>query len=107
MIRWWHGTETREAAVNRYINIYELDQHYGGPEEGGWWYDSGTPVYTMALPEGTEEDAALAAVDALREVYRYEGRLTKSRYPHDGYDYSVVLEDEPAKAYPESRPYYE
>lgn len=23
-----------------WINVYEYSRHYGGPEEGGWWYDS-------------------------------------------------------------------
>lgn len=27
----------------RYIEaFYEMDRLYGGPEEGGWWYDAGT-----------------------------------------------------------------
>lgn len=24
-----------------YVNVYDLTRHYGGPEEGGWWYDTG------------------------------------------------------------------
>ena len=28
------------AACMYYINIYDRDQLYGGPEEGGWWYRS-------------------------------------------------------------------
>ena len=24
-----------------YVNEYEVDRKYGGPEEGGWWYDTG------------------------------------------------------------------
>jgi hypothetical protein len=93
--------------VDRYINIYELDRHYGGPEEGGWWYDSGTPVVSLALPDGTHEHEAQEAVDALRMVYTYANRMGSVLYPEDGYDYSVVLEEEPAKAYPTERPYYE
>jgi hypothetical protein len=110
VVRWWHGTETREAAVDRYINIYQLDRHYGGPEEGGWWYDSGVPVASIPLPEVrtfTQEDVQ-AAVDALREVYTYRNRMGSVLYPNDGgWDYGVVLEDEPAAAYPTERPYYE
>ena len=26
---------------NRYLNVYEVTQQYGGPEEGGWWYNYG------------------------------------------------------------------
>jgi hypothetical protein len=26
-----------------YVNIYEVSRRYGGPEEGGWWYDHCSP----------------------------------------------------------------
>jgi len=22
-----------------FVNVYSITRHYGGPEEGGWWYD--------------------------------------------------------------------
>jgi hypothetical protein len=95
--------------VDRYINIYTLDRHYGGPEEGGWWYDSGTPVASLPLPDYRQFTAqdAQEAVDALRQLYTYRNRVGSVLYPEDGYDYSVVLEEEPAKAWPEERPHYE
>ena len=31
-----------------FVNVYELSTHYGGPEEGGWEYQSGSPVLTKA-----------------------------------------------------------
>lgn len=27
-----------------YVAVDELSRHYGGPEEGGWWYDTGEIV---------------------------------------------------------------
>ena len=27
---------------NWYVNVYEVYRAYGGPEEGGWYYDEGT-----------------------------------------------------------------
>ena len=27
-----------------YVNVYQEERCYGGPEEGGWWYSSYTPV---------------------------------------------------------------
>ena len=24
-----------------FINVYRVNRDYGGPEEGGWWYDTG------------------------------------------------------------------
>lgn len=26
--------------VVAYLTAYEISRHYGGPEEGGWWYDA-------------------------------------------------------------------
>jgi hypothetical protein len=23
----------------KWVNVYEVTRHYGGPEEGGWWFD--------------------------------------------------------------------
>ena len=25
----------------RFVNAYRINRRYGGPEEGGWWYDTG------------------------------------------------------------------
>ena len=27
-----------------YVNVYQVERCYGGAEEGGWWYDSYTPL---------------------------------------------------------------
>jgi hypothetical protein len=39
-----------------YLAVYELDQNYGGPEEGGWWYDSGEVVDTETVRVCFKED---------------------------------------------------
>lgn len=32
-----------------YFNIYEIGRAYGGPEEGGWYYDYGKPIESVPL----------------------------------------------------------
>ena len=32
-----------------YVNAYEVMRHYGGPEEGGWWYDSFNPLASIPV----------------------------------------------------------
>ena len=32
-----------------YLNTYARHMQYGGPEEGGWWYESGTPYQTHCI----------------------------------------------------------
>ena len=29
-----------------WVNVYETSQRFGGPEEGGWWCETGTPIWT-------------------------------------------------------------
>lgn len=38
-----------------WVNVYDVAQAYGGPEEGGWWFDTGTPVASIPV-ELTEEE---------------------------------------------------
>lgn len=32
-----------------YLNVYAVTRHYGGPEEGGWWYNVGTPLASVPI----------------------------------------------------------
>lgn len=32
--------EKGQNPVPIYVSLYEIERCYGGPEEGGWWYDS-------------------------------------------------------------------
>src|SRR5688500_13825341 len=89
----------------RYINVYIIEREYGGPEEGGWWYDVGTPqgvslvVNTISAPEVQE------LWDLLSEKYPTRG-ARYSMAPSDE-DYVVKLETHPPREWPEERPYYE
>ena len=31
----------------KYVNVYEVSQCYGGPEEGGWWFTAGELIETI------------------------------------------------------------
>jgi len=35
----------------KFITAYAVTRHYGGPEEGGWWYNWYTPIKTVTLPK--------------------------------------------------------
>ena len=32
-----------------YVNVYNVYQAYGGPEEGGWYYDIGEPLASIPI----------------------------------------------------------
>lgn len=39
----------------KFVTAYAVTHHYGGPEEGGWWYNWYEPVETVAAePEKAE-----------------------------------------------------
>ncbi len=48
------------------VCIYEVDRHYGGPEEGGWWYNTYS-LATLVSVEKTEADA-LAKVQRMNHL---------------------------------------
>lgn len=39
-----------------YVNAYAVTRHYGGPEEGGWWYNAGRPLASVPIPCTFTED---------------------------------------------------
>lgn len=75
-----------------YTNVYVVGRAYGGPEEGGWWYDYGTPIFEECTEHETFDDA-MEMKQAVQNAY------------NDGH-IDVYVEDHPAKAFPETRPYY-
>lgn len=85
-----------------HVNVYELDRHYGGPEEGGWWYDSGEPI--LSAPFSNEKEAA-AYQESLYEKYPRTHKSSSVIY--SGGDYAVWIEDQFAVRFPEETPHYE
>ena len=45
-----------------FVNQYEVDRCFGGPEEGGWYYDRGEFLSCLAGPFKLEDDAFLKCV---------------------------------------------
>ena len=58
----------------KFITAYSVTRHYGGPEEGGWWYNWSTPVKTVSIPKKFQRHNKRAekAVKALRESLEKE-----------------------------------
>ena len=123
-VRWETGAieernpgELEEITPKLYVNLYMHDRAYGGPQEGGWWYDTYAPV--------SEEDAewehakppkfGLFATEAKAEDARNElegwcnlaneTRRSPSSVLSEGH-YVAMLEAWPAEYQPSSRPFY-
>ena len=93
------------------VAIYLIDRAYGGPEEGGWWYEHGEPA-----PEHCDHTRGFANEEA---AIGYAAKLTDDVCPllnvgrppiHSvsscGRYVARAIEGNPA-AYPATRPHYE
>lgn len=85
----------------RFVNVYELSRDYGGPEEGGWYYDSGFPVLSIE----TTEEYAEAIADMLWEVFPNHGNRYSVIHYRKPSDHITVVEDHPAAEWSDYRPY--
>lgn len=87
------------------VAVWSVDTAMGGPEEGGWWYETGDLIhfevhYVMQV--------AKHRVDDLRKKYPYTGK--RSSFSRDKEDYNVELRDDgkvPHPYFPLVRPHYE
>lgn len=105
--------EIADATPWLYANLYLHDVAYGGPEEGGWWYDTYEPATddwnTDPPPHGhfETEDEAEAAYHKLREWCEMENatRRPPSSAASEGH-FVVKLEAWPAEFMPKRKPHY-
>ena len=89
-----------------HLNEYLTDRAYGGPEEGGWWYDTGAFVACRGTYPTVDE--ATAARDAMAPAIaeRRQGRHPPDSVLCTGWP---VLRIEPHAGadFPRTRPRYE
>jgi len=87
----------------RYVNAYVVTRHYGGPEEGGWWFNAGEPVASVPVEEGHD-------AEPIRESLR--GKFADLNRGNiysvlGGEEVQVFIEDHFAEHFPRERPHYE
>jgi hypothetical protein len=107
---------------HRYIlAFYEIDRRYGGPEEGGWWYDCGRRVRMFRVTPNEELAYIWArrANDILQVVQRNKRDVGSVLYSGGRYCCEVYQDSAPQRYccemyqdsvpeyYPETRPHYE
>ena len=108
----------RPRRTTEYYTVakFEITRCYGGPEEGGWWYDAGEVVDIYPWDYNLdEEDWAQFIRDylnaeednALRTEFNDRYRSRYSAAPSLGYDVQwFVCKGEPQN-FPKERPHYE
>jgi hypothetical protein len=121
--------------MSYYVNLYRVSRAYGGPEEGGWFYDYGEfekQLAEFAGPKAMHQAQVLAMTvrEQLKDGNDMQVNLKNNQMgmgPHDGADpngegddyylisggqwgdesLSVHMEPHEGKDFPEERPYYE
>lgn len=103
-----------------FVAVYTRDRHFGGPEEGGWWYDAGelvtdatiyrqlgmTPASFTDLEEAKAYRGSMdAAIDGAN---LNEGKHTPDSVCSEGDWLEAHIEENGLPAfYPQRRPHYE
>jgi hypothetical protein len=115
-------------SMTLYLNVYEIDRCYGGPEEGGWYYDSGDFIKCIGRFPDTKKGRK--AAEAQREAFNTEEgdprNYKMGHGSHDGVDdngepddrylipggawgygqIKALIENHEGISYPETRPHY-
>lgn len=93
------------------VSFYLVDKAYGGPEEGGWWYEYGIPAdgfgkYARIFTSRVEAEAYRAELEILLPGMN-QGRPPISSVRSIG-QYAVVIDEgEYPAPYPKYGPRYE
>lgn len=93
----------------KYVNAYSVVRNFGGPEEGGWWYDSGEPLASLPFADGSTQEPAIEGGKAyLSALFAPEFEGNRTRYSVIGdANLEIYVEDHPAVAFPAETPHYE
>jgi hypothetical protein len=114
-------------AQQLWVNVYDVVQRYGGPEEGGWYYDTGTPEWSETGLCHCPLDKTLHShycpihhllIEAREWVAGFKPGYIETfingdpdEPEHQGEavhrDRFITVETHRGRAYPEHRPHYE
>ena len=91
----WEGTP-------KTVCLYNIWQNYGGPEEGGWWYEAGEPLQHHFI---FNKKQAIRRCLELAEEFQLESQeaIDDSRGLTA---YDIKFRDGYGEFYPAERPYY-
>lgn len=89
------------------VAFYELDRACGGPEEGGWYFDTGTPARPFRICRNKQAAFVIAARanTLLDRLQRHRRDISLVLYDGGRYGACVFENNAPA-FFPERRPIY-
>jgi len=87
-----------------WVAVAITDKSYGGPEEGGWWYDT-----QVVLERHRCYDTSSVTVELYHLLRKYKGK--QGEYPVDSVlsegKLEIIVSDEIPRDFPKTKPYYE
>lgn len=92
----------RHRLTRVYVSVYFVTRHFGGPEEGGWWYNWHERIVTVAT--------TLAGSEAVRSrlIRRYKNRQWGNiSSVHGGQEVHVMVEETAGEYETTEAPHYE
>lgn len=99
------NAKIKYLAGTQWINTYLIDRAYGGPEEGGWYYNCGEAVRSIQVTEETLPETLQEACGWAEQENRSRRSDINSVLSEGRYD--VRVEDQPGVDYPAEIPHYE
>lgn len=104
----------RPQASKQYhtIALHNVDQAYGGPEDGGWYYSCGMPCddlaeFTRTIKNRNAAERYAEKLNKLADDLNH-GKREVSSVIYDGDRVTAIIDRGPiAKAWPPTRPYYD
>ena len=96
-----------------WVAVYHVGLRYGGPEEGGWWYDAGSLVVNPDIYKSInlfpqafgEESDAIAHMKLMQSAL--DSELPKSSVISEGVYEAHIHDCVPPAGFPTERPRYE
>ncbi len=86
-----------------YVNCYLIHRHYGGPEEGGWYYNSHRCREVIPVQNQYAEQMK----NIMQEKYEKNHKHGNIYSVLGGTDVAVYIELEPKQSETTERPHYE
>ncbi|MDO5758518.1 MAG: hypothetical protein Q4P24_13680 [Rhodobacterales bacterium] len=90
------------------IAFYEIDRAFGGPEEGGWWFDTGElrRAFKVVRSEAEAVSIVSRANRLMARLQRHKRNVCSVAYEGGQYE-AHMFEDSAPLYFPQTRPHYE
>lgn len=84
-----------------YVNAYSVTRHYGGPEEGGWYFNAGEPLASIPI-KAKRVKGHSSWCGCCEDARKGEGEFCKKSFP-DEEDYDEEWDELDELYDPETR----